>query len=291
MKFCKISHIYITILIIAKCTSGRRSSKAVGLLSPINIDTSRVTPSFKPLKISIDVPRTFFSSGIAINTGKEIRAPLTKRQEMRTPQITIGNITYVQADRHLLINQDGSHRNRSGHTINGKGYPIEGVNVFANIDKYGSLEEAKKHPNGILVLSLPVDVIESDIPNPTFIPFGILLRLGELKEPDSAVKYSSLLAYSMYDSLIKNHAYYTYTGSLYDPQTKTQIPEVTQIVPQPPYGIISYKQFAAFKNVLNNNGIPLSTIAPLYPVKGREIKAVKGLFLEIRPFYVTLFVP
>ncbi|XP_065204350.1 carbonic anhydrase 7-like [Planococcus citri] len=285
----KISLIYITLLIIAKCTKASRSSKSGGLLSPINIDTSRVTRSFHPLKISIDVPRIIFSSGMAINTGKEIRFPLTKKQEMGSQQITLDNITYTLADRYLLINQDGSHKNRSGHAINGKGYPIEGVNIFANIDQYGSLKEAKKHPNGLLVLSLPVDVI--DIPNPTFIQFGILLRSGKLKAPNSTAKFSTLLAFSLFDSLIKNRAYYTYTGSLYDPETKTQITEVPQIVPKPPYGSISYEQFAAFEYVLDTDSNPLNTIAPLNPVKGREIEAVKGLYVELRPFDVTIFLP
>ncbi|XP_065204353.1 uncharacterized protein LOC135834415 isoform X2 [Planococcus citri] len=236
----KISFIYITLLIIAKCTNASRSSKSMGQLSPINIDTAQVTPTSNLLKVSLDISNTLISSAIVNNTGKEISFPLPKNQEMFVPRFTYGDVTYTLAGRYLLINQNGSQKNRSGHTIDGKRYPIEGVNIYANIDKYGSLKEAKKHPGSILVLSQPVDV--TDIPNPTFNPFGKLLRTGKLKNPNSAASISTLFSFDWYDSLVKNRAYFIYTGSLYDPETKTQTPDVTQIVTQPPYSSISYEQ-------------------------------------------------
>ncbi|XP_065223823.1 uncharacterized protein LOC135847989 [Planococcus citri] len=251
--------------------------------SPINIESLKVISASTTPPIILH--NALFGFLNFTNTGKTLIA--YTNQFLDPSSITGGvlcnDIPRLYKIHSIILHINQNPNGRSAHSVDGKGLPIE-LWVIYYKTSYGSLENALKFPNSIVVLALPVGVRK--MPSARFIPFQLFLSTGILNKPSSSSELLGLIGYMWFDYLSKGHEHklYNYVGSYLDPETGKLTQSAKVILCDPEQApMISYDQFAVFKNILGSDGKPINFTLPIYPQKSRPVYKSIGLHLESIP--------
>ncbi|XP_065223990.1 carbonic anhydrase 3-like [Planococcus citri] len=246
--------------------------------SPINIESSKVKSASTTTPVTLH--NALFGFLNFTNNGKTL---ITYTNQLLDPSSITGSvlcneITLLYKIHTIILYINQNPNGRSAHSVDGKGLPLE-LWVIYYKKSYGSLEKALKFPDGIIVLAFPVGVRKT--PRTKFIPFQVFLSSGILNKPRSSSELFGLIGYVWFDniSIFGESRYYSYIGSYLDPETKKQSQSAKVILCDPEQApMLSYEQFALFKNILGSDGKPINFTLPIYPQKSRTV--YKGIGLQ-----------
>nr|XP_034178868.1 carbonic anhydrase 2-like [Osmia lignaria] len=226
---------------------GIQSTSSSGLpkwrQSPIDLTKIAIwTKKFPPLLLT----NYWLNKGTATmtNTGRTVTIEFPNRNEI--PYMRggpLGNDEFQFMNVQFRWGPDNSYG--SEHTIDGIWYSMEAQIMHWNT-RYGSIEKCYDKPNGIAILSYPMQVVGCPgIPdNPSLTPITDHLR--KIKRPGTNTEIPAGCLLWMLDACM-GHGYYTYPGSL----TTHPYHECVAWIITPIITKIATRQIDAFRSLYN----------------------------------------
>lgn len=229
--------------------------------SPIDINPDTASP-MNPLPLALANYDTTEKLLHITNNGHTalIRLPKDYPQN-RIPSVKDGGLPnqYNFAQLHLHWGSDASRG--SEHTIKKKQFPAELHFVHYNT-KYGTMENATKHPDGLAVLGVFVQIASQD--NPAFKPIADILSKVEEEGHEEELKSTLILRDLIPASRLK---FYRYAGSLTTPGCNEI---VTWTVFDSPISI-SEKQISKLRDLQTENGKMVDNYRPVQKLGSRTV--------------------
>ncbi|XP_063060186.1 carbonic anhydrase 4a [Engraulis encrasicolus] len=226
--------------------------------SPINIVTRKTLPDERLTPFKFTGYEHGFRAQLT-NNGHSVKVNVKPDASVSGGNLDGG---YKAVQFHLHWGTDGGPG--SEHTIDGEQYPME-LHIVHMKDKYTSLGDALKDPNGVAVLGFFYE--QATATNRNYQP--IVEALKSLTNKDST---NDLLHPISLHQLILNEAnmtnYYRYKGSLTTPGCTESVVWTVFETPIP----LSEAQLAAFSSLQFGDGKRMvGTFRPVQPLNGRMV--------------------
>ncbi|XP_075144642.1 carbonic anhydrase 2-like isoform X2 [Haematobia irritans] len=231
--------------------------------SPIEINDNEVIKAYFMLPIKFQHYSTPCPKAARLtNTGHTVETVLST--ECPKPQITGGPLlhgnSYEVEGFHFHWGSQNMHG--SEHIVNGKRYSMEAHIVHRNV-KYPTVEEARKHSDGLAVLAIFYEVQNS---NRGLVGLKRFVKaLNEVKRFNSTTKLRDFRLTDLMGD-IKTNQFYTYQGSLTTPPCSQA---VTWII-FPKVLHINLTQMKPFRQLSNARGGALVNNYRFLQPKGRR---------------------
>ncbi|XP_075067496.1 carbonic anhydrase 13-like isoform X1 [Mixophyes fleayi] len=230
--------------------------------SPVNINTKKVKhdSSLKPLYIYYD-PK---SSRRLVNVGHCFNVEFDDTNDKSV--LSEGPLTGNYRLRQFHFHWGSSDRDGSEHVIDGQQYPAELHIVHWNSQRYPSFDEAIKHPDGLSVIGVLLEIGEA---NPEI--QNIIENLDKVKSRNKECPFTR---FDLANLLPKDRNYWTYLGSL---TTSPFLECVTWIILREAIPISS-QQLDHFRSLLctaenEEATFILENHRPIQPLEDRVIKS------------------
>ncbi|XP_054734493.1 carbonic anhydrase 2-like [Anastrepha obliqua] len=240
--------------------------------SPINLDNfNSQAGSLGPL-IFKNYAKPFAQPLRLVNNGRTatIRIPETSRGPY--PTVTGGLLRDVYEAQSVHFHWGSPTGDKgSEHAINGRRYDVELHIVHKNM-KYGNREEARRHPDGVAVLAIMLEIVD----NPKQVYPGLNKVFNKLPRivvagTNATVNEQLTLSHFLGDVDTKN--FYAYKGSLTTPPCSEAV--TWHVFPKPL--LISRDMISKFFQLRQDNGTPIiNNFRPLQPLNGRAVYRRKG---------------
>ncbi|XP_069981618.1 carbonic anhydrase 1 isoform X2 [Penaeus vannamei] len=199
------------------------------------------------------------------NNGHTVVTTWTTKDMNKLPFIKGGGLEgeYVFSNFHFHWGSDDSKG--SEHTFDGDRYAAE-IHLVHFKKDYGTLANALKHKDGLVVLGVMVEADDSDNERLQSVVDALeeVVELGMEFHPDYSIPLDALLPEEE-----DRHTFFRYQGSLTTP-TCNEV--VTWILFQTPISLSS-SQLAQFRTLIGQDGLHhlQDNFRPIQPLNGREV--------------------